>query len=172
MGETLTIEYDAIGDFLFVDVCQPYAEQDSDGIGDDIVARFNLETMEIETIEILFFEARQRKGSEIRIPVNASLFPSDRTYEEVFTQPVSHDTTLTVRYDSDSDVLTIFRCPSYTGQITKEIDDFVIARMNPATMAIEYVEILLFRRRLERDGKMVLPINATFRLVKSAVAAD
>lgn len=95
-----------------------------------------------------------------------------RTYEEVFTQPVSHDTTLTFRYDSDSDVLTIFQYPSYTGQITKEIDDFVIAGMNPSTMAIEYVEILLFRRRLERDGKIVLPINATFRLVKSAVAAD
>ena len=79
---------------------------------------------------------------------------------------------MTVRYDSDSDVLTIFQCPSYIGQITKEIDDFVITRMNPTTMAIEYVEILLFRRRLERDGEIVLPINAAFRLVKSAVPAD
>ena len=172
MGKTLSIEYDAIGDFLFLDVCQPYAEQDSDGIGDDVVVRFNLETMEIETIEILFFEARQRKEGEIRIPVNAALFPSDGTYEEAFTQPVSRDTALTVRYDSDSDVLTIFQCPSYTGQITKEMDDFAIVRMNPATMAIEYVEILLFRRRLEKDGAIVLPINATLQPVERTVAAD
>ena len=43
MGETLTIEYDKIGDFLFIDVCHPYAEQDSNEIGESLVARFNLE---------------------------------------------------------------------------------------------------------------------------------
>ena len=44
MGEVLTVIYDKIGDILFVDVCHPYAEQDSDMVDDAVVARFNLET--------------------------------------------------------------------------------------------------------------------------------
>ena len=39
MGERLTITYDKIGDFLFLDLCHPYAEQESNMIDDAVVAR-------------------------------------------------------------------------------------------------------------------------------------
>ena len=81
-------------------------------------------------------------------------------------------TELTFTYSQEADVLCILKCPTYEGQETEEIDDFVIARMNPKTREIEYLEILLFLRRLERDGKMSLPIDATLQLAKRAVAAD
>ena len=40
MGEKLIIRYDQIGSFLFLEVCSPYAQQDSDMIDDAVVARF------------------------------------------------------------------------------------------------------------------------------------
>ncbi len=79
---------------------------------------------------------------------------------------------LTFRYSQEADVLCILKCPTYEGQDTEEIDDFVIARMNPKTREIEYLEILLFLRRLERDGKMSLPINVTLRPSEHVVASD
>lgn len=48
MDKKLIIEYDKIGDFLFIEICAPYAEQDSECIDDDIVSRFNLTTGDLE----------------------------------------------------------------------------------------------------------------------------
>lgn len=79
---------------------------------------------------------------------------------------------LTFTYSQEADVLCILKCPTYEAQETEEIDDFVIARMNPKTREIEYLEILLFLRRLERDGKMSLPVNAALRPSEHVVAAD
>ena len=81
-------------------------------------------------------------------------------------------TELTFTYSQEADVLCILKCPTYEGQETEEIDDFVIARMNPKTREIEYLEILLFLRRLARDGKMSLPIDANWRPAENVVAAD
>ena len=70
-------------------------------------------------------------------------------------------TGLTLEYSNQADVLCILKCPPYIGQQTTEIDDFVIARMNPKMPEIEYLEILLFFRRLEQYGQLRLPTNAT-----------
>ena len=40
MSERLIIRYDQIGSFLFIEVCSPYAQPDSDMIDDAVVARF------------------------------------------------------------------------------------------------------------------------------------
>ena len=79
---------------------------------------------------------------------------------------------LTIEYYGDADILTLSKCQSYRGQETEEIDDSVIARMNPDTGEIEYVEILFFKARLEQDGKVRLPIDAVLRRAESAVSAD
>ncbi len=70
-------------------------------------------------------------------------------------------TGLTLEYSNQADVLCILKCPPYIGQQTTEIDDFVIARMNPKMPEIEYLEILLFFRRLEQYGQLNLPTAAT-----------
>ncbi len=69
-------------------------------------------------------------------------------------------TGLTLEYSNQADVLCILKCPPYIGQQTTEIDDFVIARMNPKMPEIEYLEILLFFRRLEQYGQLNLPAVA------------
>jgi hypothetical protein len=40
MDEKLTFRYDHIGDILYVDTCLPYAEQESEEVGEEIIARY------------------------------------------------------------------------------------------------------------------------------------
>jgi uncharacterized protein YuzE len=54
----LTFRYDRVGDILYIDKVKPYAEQSQNELGDEISARFNPKTGEIETIELLFFKRR------------------------------------------------------------------------------------------------------------------
>lgn len=55
MAENLTFQYDREGDILYINRCAPYTEQESEELGDDVIARRNPQTGEIETLEVLFF---------------------------------------------------------------------------------------------------------------------
>ena len=171
MGETLTIEYDKIGDFLFIDLCHPYAEQDSNEIGESLLARFNLETGKIETVEVLFFFSWLNKEDEIRVPVNAILWLADVTLRNDAKLSPS-DATLTIKYDQQADTLALELHPPNPGQNWCEISEGVSAGLNPDTGEIERLEIRSFKARMERDGQIVLPIDASLRLAERAVATD
>ena len=70
MAKSLTFAYDRIGDILSIDIngVRPYAEQESDHLNDDeIVARFNPMTGEVENLEILSFNARMQKGDRLKL---------------------------------------------------------------------------------------------------------
>lgn len=69
MDRHLTFEYDDVGDILYVNLVQPYLEQESDMVGDYVVARSNPETGRIEILEILFFLKRVRQGERIDLPL-------------------------------------------------------------------------------------------------------
>ncbi len=58
MAKKLTLRYDRIGDILYVETCSPYATQESDQLPDEMVGRYNPETGELESVEILFFTER------------------------------------------------------------------------------------------------------------------
>ena len=58
MGAKLAFQYDRQADILYTTSCPPYAEQESDELGDDVIARFNPDTGDIESLEILFFSTR------------------------------------------------------------------------------------------------------------------
>ena len=55
MAENLIFQYDREGDILYINRCSPYAEQESEELGDDVIARMNPRTGEIENLEVLFF---------------------------------------------------------------------------------------------------------------------
>lgn len=78
-------------------------------------------------------------------------------------------TGLTLKYSLEADVICILNRPTYIGQEAEEIADLVIARMNPQTWEIEYLEILLLLRLLEKYGKLVLPVDATLFLFNAEV---
>ena len=58
MDTNLILNYDREADILYVNICEPYREQDSEELEDEIIARFNPVTNEIENLEILFFSTR------------------------------------------------------------------------------------------------------------------
>jgi hypothetical protein len=71
MAAPLIVEYDAVGDILYLGKTRPYAEQESEEIDYGVVARLNPSTGEVENLEILFFTARAKNGERLSIPVLA-----------------------------------------------------------------------------------------------------
>jgi hypothetical protein len=71
MEKALTLRYDAIGDILYVDTCPPYAEQESEELNNEIIARLNPDSGVIENLEILFFS--RRSGESLPLPINTKL---------------------------------------------------------------------------------------------------
>ena len=69
MGKKLTFRYDKVGDILTIETCPPYAEQESDELDDEIVARTNPRTGELESLEILFFTKRLSEKNILELPV-------------------------------------------------------------------------------------------------------
>ncbi len=55
MAAKLSFRYDREADILHIDKCPPYAEQGSEELGDDVIARLNPKTGEVEYMEVLFF---------------------------------------------------------------------------------------------------------------------
>ena len=76
MDPQLTLSYDREGDILYVNGVRPYAEQESDEIGDGVVARMNPNTGEVENLEILFFSQRfAALGDLLHLPLRVKMTP-------------------------------------------------------------------------------------------------
>ena len=73
MGAKLSFKYDRDADILHIEKCTPYPEQDSEELGDEVVARLNPTTGEIENLEILFFSTRLLRSDLFELPVSAEL---------------------------------------------------------------------------------------------------
>jgi len=71
--KALTFYYDRKADILYINTVKPYSEQESDELGDEIIARFNPKTREIENLEVLFFSTRLLRQDMFSIPVDAEL---------------------------------------------------------------------------------------------------
>lgn len=66
----LNLQYDQVGDILYLRKVQPYPEQGEDEIADGIIARFHPHTGGIESLEILFFTARIGRGETLQLPLD------------------------------------------------------------------------------------------------------
>jgi uncharacterized protein YuzE len=73
MGAKLSFKYDREADILHIDKCRPYPEQESEELGDEVIARLNPKTGDIENMEVLFFSTRLLRGELFEIPVEAEL---------------------------------------------------------------------------------------------------
>ena len=71
----MAFQYDRKADILYVNTRPPYPEQESEELGDEIIARLNPVTEEIENLEILFFSTRLLRSSLFKVPVSAHLYP-------------------------------------------------------------------------------------------------
>lgn len=73
MAAKLIFKYDRSGDILHIDKCPPYPEQESEELGDDIIARLNPVNGEVENLEVLFFSTRLLRQDLFELPVAADL---------------------------------------------------------------------------------------------------
>jgi hypothetical protein len=73
MATKLTFKYDREADILHIDKCAPYAEQESEELGDEVIARLNPTTGEVENVEVLFFSTRLLRSDLFELPVTADL---------------------------------------------------------------------------------------------------
>ena len=73
MEAKLSFKYDREADILHIDKCPPYAKQDSEELPDEIIARLNPDTGEVENLEVLFFSTRLLRSELFELPVTADL---------------------------------------------------------------------------------------------------
>ncbi len=73
MEARLSFKYDREADILYIDTVQPYPLQETEELGDEVIARLNPETGEIENLEVLFFSTRLMQREWFDLPVAAHL---------------------------------------------------------------------------------------------------
>ena len=71
---------------------------------------------------------------------------------------------LIFKYDRKADILYISKNPPYKEQASEELEDEVVARLNPETGEIEHLEVLFFSTRFLRTDFLELPVSAEFHL--------
>ena len=71
--EKLTFHYDRKGDTLHIGNRPPYVEQETEELGDDVIARINPETGDVESLEVLFFSTRLFRSDLFELPLVAHL---------------------------------------------------------------------------------------------------
>ena len=72
MGEKLKFNYDREADILYINMVKPYPEQESEELGDEVIARLNPKTGEVENLEILFFSTRLLRSNLMELPIHAN----------------------------------------------------------------------------------------------------
>ena len=73
MATRLAFQYDRDADILYITSRPPYPEQETEELGDDVIARLNPETGDVETLEVLFFSTRLLRSDLFELPVTADL---------------------------------------------------------------------------------------------------
>lgn len=70
MATKLALQYDREADVLYLASRPPYPEQETEELGDDIIARLNPRTGDVESLEILSFSTRLHRDL-LELPVTA-----------------------------------------------------------------------------------------------------
>ena len=73
MEKGLTFKYDRLADILYIDKTSPYPEQETEELGDDVIARLNPSTGEIENLQVLFFSTRLLRQDLFELPIKVDL---------------------------------------------------------------------------------------------------
>jgi uncharacterized protein YuzE len=73
MEAHLRFRYDRAADILYIDRVSPHPGQETEELGDDVIARINPVTGQIENLEVLFFSTRLLRTNTIDLPVVADM---------------------------------------------------------------------------------------------------
>lgn len=73
MQTKLKFMYDQEADILHIDKCPPYAEHESEELGDEVIARLNPDTGEVENLEVLLFSTRLLRRELFELPIKVEM---------------------------------------------------------------------------------------------------
>jgi uncharacterized protein YuzE len=73
MAPKLALQYDREADVLHLTSRPPYPEQETEELGDDVIARLNPDNGHVESLEVLFFSTRLMRSDLFELPVTADL---------------------------------------------------------------------------------------------------
>ena len=73
MGAKLAFQYDREADILYITSRPPYPEQETEELGDDVIARLNPDSGDVESLEVLFFSTRLLRSDVFELPVTADI---------------------------------------------------------------------------------------------------
>ena len=73
MAAKLAFQYDRAADILHITSRPPYPEQETEELGDDVIARLNPQTGDVESLEVLFFSTRLLRSDLFELPVTADI---------------------------------------------------------------------------------------------------
>jgi uncharacterized protein YuzE len=73
MAKEMKLSYDRTADILYINFTDPYPRQETEELGDDVIARLNAETGEVENLEVLFFSTRMLRSDILRLPISGDL---------------------------------------------------------------------------------------------------
>ena len=73
MEKKLSFKYDREADILYIDKRPPYEKQESEELGDGVIARLNPVTGEVENLEVLFFSTRLLRSGLLELPIATDL---------------------------------------------------------------------------------------------------
>jgi hypothetical protein len=73
MDQKQTFKYDRVTDILNIDTVAPHRDQESEAIDDDVVARLNPVTGDIENLEVLFVSTRLLHADIFELPLEVEL---------------------------------------------------------------------------------------------------
>jgi uncharacterized protein YuzE len=77
MAERLAFRYDREADILYIDTVAPYAAQESEELGDEIIGRLNPQTGKVENLELLFFTGRLLRKNLFSLPIIAEMYQAE-----------------------------------------------------------------------------------------------
>jgi uncharacterized protein YuzE len=69
----LAFQYDRAADILHITSRPPYPEQETEELGDDVIARLNPQTGDVESLDVLFFSTRLLRSDLFELPVTADI---------------------------------------------------------------------------------------------------
>ena len=172
MGTQLTLKYSDAADVLCIVKCPSYVGQETEEIADLVIARMNPQTWEVEYLEILLLFRLLAKYGKLSLPIDATFLTVDAEAPPGMALRCSPNAALTIGYDRKDDLLNLGKNHPHHRQKEIKIDEGISASLNPETGEIENLEIHSFKARTEKDGEIILPINATLRPVEPAESAN
>ena len=70
METTLVFKYDREGAILYINKGTRYPEQESEELGDEVIAKLNPKTGAIENLEVLLFSPRLLRSDLFELPIS------------------------------------------------------------------------------------------------------